>query len=121
MATVYFSDVARDFVQHYLQIFAEGAERLASMYAENALLRIGDATYHGRDAVVAEVTKLKSLQLAVPQKPYVAQPFKTDGSVLVTSNMKTETAAYIITFILSIVGEGNRFGITDQLFHLVSP
>jgi hypothetical protein len=120
MATVYFNDVAKDFIAHYVQIFAEGVERLAQMYAANAQLQIGGATFRGREAVLAEVTKLKGLSLAAPQKSYAAQPFKSDGSVLITANMKTETAAYVITFVLSLVGEGNRFGITDQLFHLIS-
>jgi hypothetical protein len=118
MDAIYYADVAREFLPHYFQMFAEGSSHLAPMYAENVQLRIGNTTsVRGREAALVEIFKLTGLALVSSTKSSVSQPYGAEGSVIITANVKSDSHHYVATFILALVGEGNRYGIIDQLLH----
>jgi hypothetical protein len=121
--TVYYNDVAKEFVQHYFHVLSQGASGLMPMYAENAQLQINsDSLKVGRQDIcqeLADLIKLGHLTLQSGSDNFVAQPYDI-GKILVTAPAKSESDRYIFTFIIAMVGEGNRFGVTHQLIHAVA-
>jgi hypothetical protein len=79
-------------------------------------LKIGEASFSGKSAV-AEMAKFKTLKLPESQQNFVAQPYGQKNEVIVTVPLKGEEVDYVMTFVLANVGEGNRFGITQQIIH----
>jgi hypothetical protein len=112
--TVSFGDVARKFVPYYFKLLATGINEVAPMYTEEAELQINAQLVRGRSTVVDELAKLGKLALL---PTYAAHPYNDNG-VIVTAKAASETAKYIMTFILALVGDGSQFGITHQIVHV---
>jgi hypothetical protein len=111
--TVFFGDVARKFVCHYFKLLATGADEVVLMYTEKAELQINAQLVRGPSTVVDELAKLGKLALL---PTYAAHPYN-DSGVIVAAKAASETAKYIMTFILALVDNGNQFGITHQIVH----
>ena len=109
--SVYFQDVAQEFVPHYFELLAKGDRSVKPMYAEAAELVLNEESVKGRDAVVDAVAKLK-LQ-APGNDAFLAQPGKEADDIFVT----VHTGGYLVTFMLANVGENNRFAIKSQIVH----
>jgi hypothetical protein len=114
---VFFGDVAKEFVQQYFQLLADGA-RVEPMYSENAELQINADLVRGRSNIVAALAKLDKIAGPPSHLNHVAQPYCGDG-VIITAVVASESAKFVMTYILAIVGDGNQFGITHHLIHNV--
>jgi hypothetical protein len=68
--------------------------------------------------IQAELTKLDRLTPKSGRDPFVAQPY-SESSVIITTTAKSDTAQFVFTFLLALVGDSNRFGLTHQLVSAV--
>lgn len=111
--SVCFLDVSDNFVPHYFELLASDVSTVAPMYREDAELQNGSTLVNGRLNIVAELGKLK---LSDPEGAQ-SQPGKNPDDVILTVRAKGQDGSYIVTLMLSNIGENNRFAITNQVIH----
>jgi hypothetical protein len=122
MATVYYGDVAKEFVPHYFELLSNDPHSLEPVYPDNAQLQINSGTHRvGPNAICAELAELTRpghLTAQLGPEAIAAQPY--DDKILVVATARSETDQYVFTFVLAINGDQNRFGVTHQLIHCMS-
>jgi hypothetical protein len=111
---VYFGDLGKDFIHHYFKLFAESPAKVAPIYSPQAELQVDSEAIVGSDKIVTFLPSLGSLTLG----NYIPQPYGS-SDVLITAGVKSPSVSYVMTFVLSLIGEDNRFGITYHLIHRI--
>jgi hypothetical protein len=116
---LFYSDVAKEFVPHYFQQLNDATPTFTSIYTDDAQLQI-DALplITGPVRIQAELAKLGRLKPQSGRDAFVAQPYNESGVIIMTT-AKSDTAQFVFTFLLALVGDSNRFGLTHQLVRAV--
>jgi hypothetical protein len=117
--TVFYGDIAKEFVPHYFQQLNDSAPKFSAIYTDDAQLQV-DALplVTGPAQIVAELAKLGRLTPQQGRDSFVAQPYK-DAGVIITTTARSEGAQFVFTFVVAPAGDSNRFGVTHQLVHTV--